>query len=57
MTREVVEACGVPDQAGFSREERGRGGVMDDLTAGNYNASGLAEPKVWTPLRFVSYPS
>ena len=30
---------------------------MDDSTAGNYNASGLAEPQVWTLLRLATYPS
>ena len=30
---------------------------MDDSTAGNYNASGLAEPQVWTLLRLFSYLS
>ena len=40
------------------QEKRGDvGGVMDDLTAGNYNASGLAEPQVWTLLRLATYPS
>ena len=57
MIREVVEACGIPDHGRLCKRREGTWGVMDDLTAGNYNASGLAEPKVWTPLRFVSYPS
>ena len=40
------------------QEKRGDvGGIMDDLTAGNYNASGLVEPQVWTLLRLATYPS
>ena len=57
MTREVVEACGVPDHGQLFRRREGMWGVMDDLTAGNYNASGLAEPQAWTLLRLDSYPS
>ena len=57
MIREVVEVSGIPDHGLLFKRREGTWGAMDDLTAGNYNASGLAEPKAWTPLRFVSYPS
>ena len=57
MIEEVVEVSGTPDHARLFKRGEGTWGVMDDLTAGNYNASGLAEPQVWTLLRLATYPS
>ena len=42
MIREWLRLVVSQTMAAYSREGRGRGGAMDDLTAGNYNASGLA---------------
>ncbi len=57
MIEEVGEVSGTPDHARLFKRGEGMWGVMDDSTGGNYNASGLAEPQVWTLLRLFSYLS
>ena len=56
MIEEVVEVSGTPDYARLFKRREETWEVMDDSTAGNYNASGLAEPQVWTLLRLASLP-